>query len=85
MQHGTAVAPVPPVHGMPRKQTGKDAARSESGTRQFNFRASDALSARLEAVAEALGLDHSNLVRMIILENLPAYERRVEQLRGAKP
>ncbi len=46
----------------------------------MNFRAPMPLYERLENVSVALGLDVSNLVRMIILENLHAYERRVEQI-----
>lgn len=52
-----------------------------SGGKQVNFRTPDALYARLEAVAEALGLDIANLVRLIINENLKSYEQRAEQAR----
>jgi hypothetical protein len=48
--------------------------------RQVNFRANDALYGRLERVAVALGLDISNLVRMVLHENLHVYEQRVEQI-----
>jgi CBS-domain-containing membrane protein len=48
--------------------------------RQVNFRASDELYSRLERISGVLGVDLSNLVRLILHENLPAYERRAAQL-----
>lgn len=44
--------------------------------KQVNFRASPRLSARLEYISEALGLDVSNLVRMVLNEKLDEYEAR---------
>lgn len=48
--------------------------------RQVNFRATDDFYGRLERVAGILGVDLSNLVRMILHENLPQYERRASQI-----
>lgn len=50
-------------------------------TRQVNFRASPELLSRLETAALGLGLDVSNFVRMVLLENLTAYEKRAELAR----
>lgn len=50
------------------------------GGRPITFRASARLANRLDVVADKLGLDVSNLVRMILNENLAAYERRAQQL-----
>jgi predicted DNA-binding protein len=49
--------------------------------KQVNFRASDDLYARLEETADALGLDLSNLVRMVLNEHLAEYEGRAEQIK----
>ena len=57
----------------------KKADRPSEG-KQINFRAPPDLAERLEAVAEALGLDVSNLVRMVLKENLREYERRAKQV-----
>lgn len=54
------------------------------GGKAFSFRASPDLTSRLEDVAGGLNLDISNLVRMILTENLAPYERRVRQLREEK-
>jgi hypothetical protein len=54
--------------------------RSETD-KQVNFRANLALHNRLQTVADSLGLDISNLVRMILHENLHLYERRVDPVR----
>ena len=51
-----------------------------SAGRPINFRAPVDLATRLDRVGEKLGLDASNLVRMILYENLPIYEKRVRQL-----
>jgi hypothetical protein len=62
-----------------RKQTDEGTA---SQGRQVNFRAQEDLFARLNAVGKALGLDMSNLVRMILYEQLAVYEARVAQIQG---
>lgn len=54
------------------------------GSRPINFRAPPDLATRLDRVAEGLGLDVSNLVRMVLYENLAAYERRVRELDQGK-
>lgn len=52
--------------------------------RQINFRAPDDLTARLDAVAEALALDVSSLVRMVLAEHLSKYEHRADEVRRNK-
>ena len=52
-----------------------------SDGRQINFRAGPDLFRRLDAVADGLGLDVSNLVRMILHENLHRYESRLDEIR----
>lgn len=49
--------------------------------RAFMVRLQQDAASRVEATAKGLGLDEANFLRMIIVENLPAYERRVEQLK----
>lgn len=51
--------------------------------KQINFRASNQLAARIEAVADKLGLDVSNFVRMVLNQNLPKYEADVAKLPDA--
>ena len=80
---------------MPKRRSEKPAAESPevapaqptekpkgatSGGDQVAFRAYGGMKGDLERIAAALGLDVSNLVRMIIRENLYIYERRVEQI-----
>lgn len=54
---------------------------NEPAGRNINFRASPNLAARLDTVAEALNLDISNLVRMVLSEHLAEYEDRAAKLR----
>lgn len=61
-----------------RKKTAGDLS---SAGKQVSLRMPQSLNQRLEAVAEALGLDVSGLVRMVLSENLAPYERRAEQIR----
>lgn len=67
----------------PSKPSEQPPAPASTGTtgKQVNFRASEELYARLEALSSGLGLDISNLVRMVLMENLHAYEARLEGLR----
>lgn len=51
-----------------------------SGGKQVAFRASDDLLAQLERAATGLGLDISNLVRMVLRENIHVYLRRVDEI-----
>lgn len=64
-----------------RKQRPTPQDEQPSAGRPINFRAPSDLAARLDFVAEALGLDVSNLVRMVLYENLSTYERRARQLK----
>lgn len=49
--------------------------------KQVTFRLSAELHARVEAAADGLELDVSSLLRLLIRENLPAYEERAEAIR----
>lgn len=66
---------------------GKDRKKSED--KQVTFRLSGELHARLEAAAGGMELDISSLLRLLIRENLPTYERRAKDIeereRGAAP
>lgn len=53
--------------------------------RQINFRASASLAAKLDAVADAFGVDVSNLVRLILNQNLPKYEQQADRIRRGLP
>lgn len=48
--------------------------------RQLAFRAPEDLAARLEKAASRLGLDLSNFLRMMAVENVARYERRADQV-----
>lgn len=50
------------------------------GSRQVAFRVPDALWTRLEGVADRLGLDVSNFLRMMLIEQIGVYERRAERV-----
>jgi hypothetical protein len=67
------------------KPSGGQPSEKDAGRRgkQVNFRASDELFARLERVSDSLGLDLSNFVRMVLMENLPSYEERAAAIRRA--
>jgi hypothetical protein len=54
--------------------------RPAETAKQLGIRVSDGLLVRLESTASGLGLDVSSLIRMVLMENLPRYERRVAQI-----
>jgi hypothetical protein len=77
-----------PVAGGTAVATGKKPKPNEKPSeteRQINIRCGPRLAARLQAVAEGLGLDLAPLVRMVLTEQLPIYERRVERLKHGEP
>lgn len=51
-------------------------------SKQVAFRLPQSLVDRLEAAGDLLGLDMSNLLRMMIIEKLPEYEDRGRKARG---
>jgi hypothetical protein len=59
--------------------------RQAGGGKQVNFRSSSELQARLDRTAEALGLDVSSLIRLVLVENLHQYEARAEQVLSRMP
>lgn len=67
---------------MPRKRPRDE---QPSAGKQISFRAPPDLERRLEYVAKWLGLDGSNLVRMILVENIAQYERRARLLEQEAP
>lgn len=58
---------------------------AKTGDKQINFRANPALSARLDATADAFGMDVSALVRFILNQNLPRYEAQAQRIRDGLP
>lgn len=60
---------------MPKKKSGRL-------SKQLNVRVSEAIYDRVDAVAFKLGIDPSDLVRMILAERLPEYETRTASLPG---
>jgi hypothetical protein len=56
-----------------------------SGGRQVAFRAPDDLYAQLDRVSKGLGLDISNLIRMILRKHIQAYVKEVEDLENKPP
>ncbi len=70
---------IPPILGAPPvAKTRTNRPSPGSGGRQVAFRAPDDLYAELERAANGLGLDISNLVRMVLRENIMTYVRRAE-------
>lgn len=65
-----------------RVHSGAILGADKKGGRQVAFRAPDDLVHRLDMVASRLGLDLSNFLRMIVVENLPAYEQRASRIDG---
>lgn len=63
---------------MPKKKSGKL-------DKQLNVRVATGTYERIEHVADKLGIDPSDLVRMILNENLPTYEDRVSRLTRPAP
>jgi len=53
--------------------------------RQVNFTAPPKLSADLDDIARAFGLDVANLVRLILNENIARYKQRAERIRSGLP
>lgn len=53
----------------------------DAPSRQINFRAGAKLAAELDDIAETLGVDLSNLVRMMLIENLANYKARARAIR----
>ncbi len=67
-----------------RKPEAKPADKSGeevSARKQYNLGFAKSQAAVIDDVADGLGLDPTNLLRMIVSENLPRYVRRVEQIR----
>lgn len=60
------------VPKMPKKKTAKL-------DKQLNVRVSDGIYLRVEQTANQLGIDPSDLVRMLLAENLPVYEERARK------
>ncbi len=83
------LAPSLPVDRMPRKPKSDNAAKPTEGPppppkrEQINFKPGP-LGPRLDDVAEALGLDVSNLVRLILNENIAKYEQRAARIRSGQ-
>lgn len=71
------------TRNMPRKR--KRVTTDQAGRRQqFNVSFDPAYAARLEAVADALGVDVVALIRMIVRENLAPYEERAQRVRDSE-
>jgi hypothetical protein len=60
-------------------------AKKKPGSRQMAFRVPNDLADRVEKVAARLGLDTSNFLRMMLLEQVGAYERRADRIEGGEP
>lgn len=53
-------------------------------TRQMAFRVPNDLAERIEAVAPRLGLDTSNFLRMMLIEQIGTYERRADRIEAGE-
>jgi predicted DNA-binding protein len=71
------------------KATDKNASNAKAETRQVAVRFPIDLADRLEVAASNLGLDVSNLLRMMVIQKLPDYEAlgsvAQERLRATPP
>jgi len=61
----------------------KPGSKPTGPTRQLAFRVPNELADRVEAVAPRLGLDVSNFLRMMLIEQIGSYERRADRIEGA--
>jgi hypothetical protein len=64
------------------KRAGRKVEPDADETEQIGFRAKKAIVARIDEVADALGLDRSAMLRMMIIECLPTYEHRTRGTMG---
>lgn len=53
--------------------------------KQFALRLPLDVAGRVESTAETLGLDSANLLRLIVVTNLPAHEKKAERVRSGLP
>jgi hypothetical protein len=78
-----------PRSAVPKKRPPAAAGGSRPGKpgarRQYNVGLMPAVAERVEAVAAALGLDPTSLLRMIVHENLAEYEERARSATAPKP
>ena len=58
-------------------------AKKQTKTRQINVRVPEDLADRLDAAADLLATDASHLLRLMLVECLPAYEERGRKAREA--
>jgi len=73
----------PPVTDVASRKTQKDGGKSPN-VKSFNVRVNVSVVPRIEATAEAFGLDETSFIRMVLLENLSRYEQRAAQIREGK-
>jgi hypothetical protein len=55
-----------------------------SARKQYNIGLGTDFAKRVDATAEALGLDPVNFLRMVVRENFAKYERRAEAIRNGE-
>ena len=84
MSNVTTITPWSGVPVMPKRQPAKDKGERSDG-RSVTFRAPQDLAERLDSVADGLGLDVSNLVRMILNKHLYVYEEQVADIKSRRP
>jgi hypothetical protein len=68
-----------PQNDPPADDKGRSSGRPSIG-RQVNIRIPPDLDGRLQFIADVLGLDISNLVRLVLNEQLHTYEARARQI-----
>ena len=68
------------VRDMPRK-AGQGKGEPAPKRKQYNVGFPIADAGRIDACADALGLDEANFLRMVVRENLPKYEERARAIR----
>lgn len=72
---------LPTGTGTVARKKKNEAEQPAGGGRPVNFRAPPDLASDLDYIAEALGLDVSNLVRMILRENITPYRQRADRIK----
>ena len=72
-------------HDLPESEVAKKKRPTDQGlspfSHQMNIRVPDDLYAVIEETAAALGLDATNLVRMVLRENIGPYKQRADKAR----
>jgi hypothetical protein len=86
MPSGAVAEPIPQkVPDVAKKKGGADEKPKGTALRVFAVRLPPDIAARVEKASDGLGLDEASFLRMLTVENLPTYEKRVERIKAGYP